>query len=317
MDSLEREDGESISFDGTFNSGEIFPTFDETLHIQEDKSLGFVHKIPAEGYHLYETDAKTYEEIRLSSKGMRGFGQIDFLTTTIYSDDFIYYPDSVTSDGTSGLISPGTLNGASYPEAILGKYDMYWLPRKDSMYLRTVDEPFKFYNSTAELEGEANITTKGVYGSGTMLTRGSKSISKELRFEELVYGARHADFQILTDDVDKPAMEGDDIRLDFDLTTNTAVVKPETQGIAAISFPYAQMKTSITEAVWDLEDSVVIMTKPEDVPIEDSYFFTTRVDLDSLAFNAERAEIRYQLSRAERSGNTLYNCGRFTHCSRK
>ena len=80
---------------------------------------------------------------------MRGFGQIDFLTTTIYSDDFIYYPDSVTTDGTSGLISPGDLNGASYPEAILGKYDMYWLPKKDSMYLRTVDEPFRFYNSTA------------------------------------------------------------------------------------------------------------------------------------------------------------------------
>ena len=84
-------------------------------------------------------------------------------------------------------------------------------------------------------------------------------------------------------------MAGDDIRLDFDLTNNTATVRPETQGIAAISFPYAQMKTSITEAVWDLEDSVVIMTKPEEIPIEDSYFYTTREDLDSLAFNAERA----------------------------
>ncbi len=289
IDSIEREDGESISFEGTFNSGGIFPTFAETLHPQEDKSLGFVHKIPDQGYNLYGTEAKTYEEIRLSNQGMRGFGQIDFLTTTIYSDDFIYYPDSVTTDGTSGVISPGTIGSASYPEAILGTYDMYWLPRKDSMYLRTVDEPFKFYNSTAELEGEANITTKGVYGGGTMLTRGSRAISDELSFEEFKYGARHANFEVLTDSVDKPAMAGDDIRLDFDLTNNTATVRPEKQGIAAISFPYAQMKTSITEAVWDLEDSVVIMTKPEEVPIENSYFFTTREDLDSLAFNAERA----------------------------
>ena len=289
IDSIEREDGESISFEGTFNSGGIFPTFEEKLHPQEDQSLGFVHKIPDEGYNLYGTDAKTYEEIRLSNQGMRGFGQIDFLTTTIYSDDFIYYPDSVTTDGTSGVISPGTIGNASYPEAILGTYDMYWLPRKDSMYLRTVNEPFKFYNSTAELEGEANITTKGVYGGGTMLTRGSRAISDELSFEEFRYAARHADFEVLTDSVDKPAMAGDDIRLDFDLTNNTATVRPEKQGIAAISFPYAQMKTSITEAVWDLEDSVVIMTKPDDVPIEDSYFYTTREDLDSLAFSAERA----------------------------
>ena len=289
MDSIEREDGESIRFDGTFNSGGIFPTFEEILHPQADQSLGFVHQIPTEGYNLYGTEAKTYEEIRLSNQGMRGFGQIDFLTTTIYSDDFIYYPDSVTTDGTSGVISPGSIGTASYPEAILGKYDMYWLPRKDSMYLRTVDEPFKFYNSTAELTGHANITTKGVFGGGTMLTRGSRAVSSELNFEEFTYGARHADFEVLTDSVDKPAMAGDDIRLDFDLTTNTATVRPERVGIAAISFPYAQMKTSITEAVWDLEDSVVIMTKPAEVAIEDSYFFTTREDLDSLAFSGEKA----------------------------
>ncbi len=289
VDSLERKDGESISFEGTFNSGGIFPTFPETLHIQEDRSLGFKHQIPAEGYNLYGTEAKTYEEIRLSNKGMRGYGQIDFLTTTIYSDDFIYYPDSVTTDGTGGVISPGTYKGASYPEAVLGTYDMYWLPRKDSMYLRTVGEPFKFYNATAELTGEANITTKGVYGGGTMLTRGSRSVSSELTFKELEYGARHAQFEVLTDDPEKPAMAGDDIRLDFDLTNNTATIRPERIGVAAISFPYAQMKTSITEAVWDLEDSVVTMTKPDNVPIEDSYFFTTREDLDSLAFNAEKA----------------------------
>jgi hypothetical protein len=289
IDSLEREDGESISFDGTFNSGGIFPSFEESLHVQEDKSLGFIHKIPPEGYHLYGTDAKTYEEIRLSNKGMRGFGQIDFLTTTIYSNDFIYYPDSVTTDGTSGIISPGDLNGASYPEAILGKYDMYWLPKKDSMYLRTVEDPFKFYNSTAELFGYANITTNGVYGGGTMLSRGSRSISNELTFKQFEYDARHAEFEILTNDPKKPAMEGDDIRLEFDLTDNTATIRPEKIGVAAISFPYAQMKTSIEEAVWDLEDSVVIMTKPENVPIEDSYFFTTREDLDSLAFSGEKA----------------------------
>ncbi len=289
VDSIEREDGQSISFEGTFNSGGIFPTFPETLHIQEDRSLGFKHQIPTEGYNLYGTEAKTYEEIRLSNKGMRGYGQIDFLTTTIYSDDFIYYPDSVATDGSGGVISPGTYKGASYPEAVLGTYDMYWLPRKDSMYLRTVGEPFKFYNATAELTGEANITTKGVYGGGTMLTRGSKSISDELSFKELEYGARHAQFEVLTDDPEKPAMAGDDIRLDFDLTNNTATIRPERIGVAAISFPYAQMKTSITEAVWDLEDSVVTMTKPENILIEDSYFFTTRDDLDSLAFNAEKA----------------------------
>ncbi len=289
IDSIDREDGENFTFEGTFNSGGIFPAFDEALHVQGDKSLGFVHQIPEEGYNLYGTDARTYETLQLSNKGIRGKGQIDFITSTIYSEDFIYYPDSVTAAGTDGVISPGAMNDASYPEAVLGSYDMHWLPRKDSMYLRNIGEPFKFYNATATLDGEANITTKGVYGSGTMLTRGSRAVSQKLNFREHEYDASHANFEILTDNPDKPAMQGDDVKLEFDLINNTAKIQPEQRGVAALSFPFAQMKTSITEAVWDLENSTVVMSKSENVAIEDSYFYTTREDLDSLAFNAERA----------------------------
>ncbi|MBC6399793.1 MAG: hypothetical protein GDA37_02050 [Ekhidna sp.] len=290
VDSIEREDSESITFEGTFNSGGIFPTFPETLRVQEDGSLGFTHQIPNQGYNLYGTEARTYEKIRLSNEGIRGYGQIDFLTTTIYSDDFIYYPDSVTTDGTKGVISPGDYDGASYPEAVLSAYDMYWLPGQNSMYLHTVDEPFKFYNSTAELsDGFVNITTNGVYGGGTLITRGSRAKSGELNFKEFEYSARHTDFEVLTDNPAKPAMAGKDIRLYFELRNNTATIRSEKVGEAAISFPYAQMKTSISEAFWDLEDSVVTMIKPPDVPLENSYFYTTREDLDSLAFNGERA----------------------------
>lgn len=289
VDSIDREAGNSFEFVGKFNSGGIFPEFEETLVVQPDQSLGFVHQIPAEGYNLYGTEARTYEKIRLNNQGIRGGGQIDFLTTQIFSDDFIYYPDSVSADGSGGRIQPGDYKGASFPEAVLGAYDMYWLPRKDSMYLRTVNEPFKFYDATAELEGFANITTNGVYGGGTMMTRGSRAISNELNFKELTYSARHAEFEILTNDPDKPAMAGDDISLEFDLVNNTATIRPEVRGVAAFSFPYAKMKTSITEAEWDLEDSVIVMTKPPAIPIEDSYFYSTREDLDSLVFSGEKA----------------------------
>ncbi len=289
VDSIDRDEGVSFEFDGKFISGGIFPDFEETLTIQPDQSLGFTHQIPSEGYPLYGTEARTYEQIKLSNQGIRGGGQIDFLTTQIFSDDFIYYPDSVSADGSGGRIQPGNYKGASFPEAILGAYDMYWLPRKDSMYLTTVNEPFKFYNATAELEGFANITTNGVYGGGVMLTRGSKSISNELNFKEKSYSARHAEFEIQTDDPNKPAMAGDDIGLEFDLIKNTAIIRPEKQGVAALSFPYAKMRTSITEATWDLEDSVITMTKPEAVALEASYFYSSREDLDSLVFSGDRA----------------------------
>lgn len=289
MDSMNAQDQERLFFPGTFNSGGIFPTFEDTLAIMPDKSLGFVHETPPSGYNLYGTPAKTYEEITLDHNGMMGSGEIDFLKTRIYSKDFIFYPDSVTADGEYGSIEPGNVGNASYPQAELGRFRMYWLPRKDSMYLKTVNDPFKFYHGTANLVGEANITQKGVYGSGEMLTRGSRAISKDFAFRELSYSARHADFVVLTDNPEKPAMQGEDIRLEFDLVLNSADVTPENRGEAAISFPYAQFKTSITNAKWDLEDSVITMTKPDGIPLQDSYFYTTRADLDSLAFSGTEA----------------------------
>lgn len=286
-DSLSTND--AISFDGTFNSGKIFPDFEETLKLQADQSLGFIHQIPAEGYNLYGTSAKTYEKIRLSNQGLRGGGKIDFITSTIYSNDFVYYPDSVAAYGKGGVINPGNANGSSYPQAVLGPYRMHWEPRIDSMYLKNIRDPFKFYNATAELNGAVEITTRGVYGSGTMFTRGSRAKSNQLEFKEFSYGARHAEFEVLTNNPQKPALQGKDIRLNFDLVQNTAIISPEKAGVAALEFPYAQMRTSITKAVWDLEDSTVTMTKPANIPIEQSYFYSTREELDSLAFNAEQA----------------------------
>ena len=289
MDSLARDDYTSINFPGTFFSGGILPEFEDTLRIQPDQSLGFQHTIPPEGFALYRGSGKLYNDIELSGKGLRSNGRLEYITTTLNSDDFIFYMDSVTAIGTEGTIEPGTVGDGSYPQGTLGPFSMKWLPQKDSMYIANIGEPFDFYNSTAQLDGEANITAHGMFGSGTLTTRGSVSESKEMAFRETSYSARHADFRILTDIPDKPAMDGEDISLNFDLTANIADIHPEEAGVAAIGFPYAQMKTSITNAVWDLGTQSVTMTKPETVPIEDSYFYTTREELDSLAFNAASA----------------------------
>ncbi|MEQ6121314.1 hypothetical protein [Reichenbachiella sp. MALMAid0571] len=289
VDSLARPDMIGVGFEGTFIAGDILPEFKEKLVVMPDKSLGFSHKIPDEGYSLYGGEGVVYNDLKLNYEGLRVNGKIDYRTTTVNSNDFIFYMDSVSAVGNEGVIREGNYKGASYPEAVLGPYSMKWLPRKDSMYIANIGEPFQFYNATASLDGKANISAKGVFGSGVMLSRGSRSESNEFEFKQYEYSAQHAKFEILTDVPDKPAMAGDDISLHFDLVKNVADVHPEQEGVAAISFPYAQMKTSITNAIWDLNTSQITMTKPADVDISSSYFYTTREELDSLAFNATNA----------------------------
>ncbi|SMD34488.1 hypothetical protein SAMN04488029_2036 [Reichenbachiella faecimaris] len=289
MDSINRDDPEGIAFKGTFFSGGIIPPIAENLIIMPDRSLGFEHIIPTEGYPLYKGEGILYDSLSLNADGLRADGRIDYRTTTVNSDDFIFYMDSVSAVGQEGIIREGKMDEASYPEAVLADYKMLWKPLKDSMYIANRNEPFQFYNATASLDGKANITAAGVYGSGTMLSRGSRSISDEFHFSQYEYSSRHAEFEILTDNPDKPAMKGDDIALNFNLLDNIATVRPEQEGVAAIGFPYAQMKTSITEATWYLDSDRIAMVKPEEVDIMSSYFYTTREELDSLAFNATNA----------------------------
>ncbi|MEO0553428.1 MAG: hypothetical protein AAF149_09535 [Bacteroidota bacterium] len=290
LDSLDGSDPAAIGFEGTFNSSGMFPAFKETLRIQPDYSLGFQHEIPADGYTLYEGEGKLYSTLSMDSRGLRADGKIDFLTSSLESKDFIFYPDSVTGSGDVFYMKEDEYNGVLFPQATLKNYEMNWLPKKDSMYVKNVEDPIQFYNETASLDGTAIITNSGVFGSGLLATRGSESKSDEISLGQSEFSARNAQFDLKSSNSEKAALYGDDVRLKFNLDENYALISPEVEGEAAIEFPYAQFKTSITEARWDLEEEKITMTKPEDVSIESSYFYTTREDLDSLRFNATKAE---------------------------
>lgn len=302
LDSLSDSDPSAIQFAGTFYSNGWFPEFAEKLHIMSDYSLGFEHSIPPEGYQLFGGNGRLYNRLSLDKRGLVGNGKLDFLTTVLESDAFIFYPDSVAGSGFQYEMRNEEFNGVVFPQASAATYKMKWLPKKDSMYVQNIGEPFRLYNGEGTLDGSLIVTNKGVKGSGTLLTHNSETLSTNYSLQGESYKARHARFNIKSDNPDKPAFFGDNVRVSFDLPSKKAEINPEIAGDAAIEFPYAQFNTSITRAVWDLENQKVFMSKPENVPIEDSYFYTTREDLDSLVFNATAAEYDMQTLELKVSG---------------
>ncbi len=290
LDSLSDSDFSAIQFAGTFYSNGWFPEFAEKLHIMSDYSLGFEHSIPPEGYQLFGGNGRLFNRLSLDKRGLVGNGKLEFLTTILESEAFIFYPDSVAGSGFQYEMRNEEFNGVVFPQASAATYHMQWLPKKDSMYIQNIGEPFRLYNGDGTLDGSLIVTNKGVKGSGTLLTHNSETLSTNYSLSGESYKARHSRFKINSSNPEKPAFFGDNVRVSFDLPSKKAEINPEVAGDAAIEFPYAQFNTSITRAVWDLEGQKVFMTKPENVPIEDSYFYTTRKDLDSLAFNATAAE---------------------------
>ncbi|MGB0368425.1 MAG: hypothetical protein ACPGD8_03405, partial [Flavobacteriales bacterium] len=95
VDSLENFTKEGLEFEGNFVSAGIFPDFEETLRLQPDFSLGFVRETPTEGLEMYGGKGNYKATIKLSHEGLRGDGDLEYLTSVSKSDDFIFYPDSV------------------------------------------------------------------------------------------------------------------------------------------------------------------------------------------------------------------------------
>lgn len=302
LDSLNDADPGSINFEGTFISSGMFPAFKEKLHTMPDKSLGFTHSIPKSGYNLYQGEAKLYGGMNLDNAGIHASGRIEYLAAKVEADDFVFYPDSVLSKGKTGEIKERQIGNVTFPQVTFSDYHLKWFPKQDKFKMKNLKEPFSLYKNTATLNGIVTVSKSGVAGSGKLSTRGSEVSSREMTFASKDLGARHARFEVKTGNPDKPALAGSDVRLKFDLDKNVATISPEVEGVAAIDFPYSQFKTSIPQAKWDLTTQKIVMTKAADVPIENSYFYTTKKELDSLNFSAEKAEYDIQLQQLKVSG---------------
>jgi hypothetical protein len=302
LDSLNDADPASINFDGTFVSNGIFPSFKEKLHSMPDKSLGFDHLIPKGGYQLYQGEGKMTGSITLNNRGLRGTGKIDYLAASARSNDFIYYPDSVVGRGQRATIAKKQFGNVKFPQASLSDFSMKWSPKEDKMRFKNQKGPFNFYDSTAQMQGTVIVSKEGVAGAGKLETRGSELISRNMTFTADDFSARHARFRVKSADPTKPLLYGVDVRMKFNLEQNYADISPEVAGVAAIEFPYAQFKTSIPKMRWDLKAEKITMSKDPDQPLETSYFYTTRKELDSLNFLAEKAEYDLKTQELKVSG---------------
>jgi hypothetical protein len=313
-------------FGGIFKTGGIFPDFEETVSQQKDGSFGFVHKTSKgfdkfpKGYPLYtdsvgtskETTGYFEGEIVLNNGGIRGRGNINYLSAQLNSADFMYYPDSVTTmsvaakgrpkEHNSGRILAGDHLGTSYPAVDMNDFQLKWLARQDSMMLTTTDtvnQPFKMYGaSTAKdqqstFKGTLTLTPKALLGDGIIDNKGAIAKSAAFAFRMEGYIARYAEyFKIkVNGSAENPAMLATNVRIDYDLgEPRRAVIETEVAGEQSFRFPYTRYKTSLGRAEWNFDKKEVLLTMPIDGSIENSVFTSTDAKRKGLSFSAQSAK---------------------------
>ncbi len=295
IDSLNSVDPNKANFEGTFHSGGIFPEFDEILTVrpERDLSFGFVHEVPEEGYPIYGKKSKFKGKIDMSDFGMHGaYGKIEHITSELYADDFIFYPDSVHTDAGSKIdMRKEKYKETSFPQMKVENYKMHWDIGEDSMHLwnKLKKEPFKLYEENAFLRGRMTIMENGAFGDGVVKTNHALASSKLFNFHDDYFTGSYTEFKVNSDTKDKPALLTKEAKLRFDMVKLEAIFGPEEEGFASTEFPFMQYKTSLAEGHLKIKEDIVEMKMEEGGDIEDSYFYSTNPDQDSLVFNATHA----------------------------
>jgi hypothetical protein len=275
----------------------LIPIYDANYNGVESKySLGFIHKFK-KPYKIYGTEAELKADSLVMFKtGLvaSGKSEIKHFTTVITGKNFTLSPDSLFASNVELNTKQGTIGKAFFPSAVQKSGRMHWYTTQivgkdtlslDSLTIRNTQVPFKIFDEKkpASLLGTLAITPSGLWASGTLIRKDfflyapkAMKITPERIFTPNITD-NIVEFKVNSKEIDpfakegtpdyeaNPAiLQGNATNLDFDLKKEVAKVTPTTsmtfpKDYAFIELPYAQFKTSIKEAVWDLKQKTIVM----------------------------------------------------------
>ena len=300
VDSLNSLNPNKLEFNGRLVSGGIFENIEAPLSVmEEDFSLGMSHQALGDGdiYSMYGGKANYHNEIFLTEESFWGNGTIDYQTSKVSSERFVFYIDSVVAQ-TSAFVMDDQHGAVEYPKAHCeAPMSMLWKVSDDYMTFNTIDAPVCFYDSTF-FAGNTVVSPEGCNGSGKLAFGNTKFDSRDFAFGYHTFVADSADFVLLAEN-NEEAFTASNYKATVDFDTRKA--KYDYLDLhSSIQFPANQYASTLCEAEWDMSQNRLRVYNP--VGMFDSYdkantfdellaihdasarLISTKADQDSLQF---------------------------------
>lgn len=300
IDSLDNFTNEGLNFKGEMVSSGIFPTFKESLKLQPDYSLGFVSKTPPAGYAMYGDKGTYTASISLSNKGLRGDGTLKYITTTIVSNDFVFFPDSTNCVAKTFDVKEQK-SPPEFPQVHGDSVKVHWMPLKDVLYAKNYPtKKFQDYNGQAQFNGTFSLTPKQLFGNGTADFSTAKLDAKLIKFKSNIFDSDTANFSLKTADIATLAFATDNVNAHIDFTKRIGEFKSNGKG-SIVKFPVNQYICFMDNFKWFMDNSQIELgsdKKPvqqSDLDLEGPEFISVHPKQDSLRFQSPAA--RYDLKK--------------------
>jgi hypothetical protein len=293
MDSLNTFRNEDLRFRGRLVSAGIFPDIEELLTLQDDFSLGIRHAVPAGGIPAYGDKGKFHEMIHLSNNGLRGRGKLDFLTSELYSDDFLFMPDSMNTL-TREFVMARQTTGTEFPEVRSANNIVQWLPEKNIMSVRPTDRNFSMYNNQASLKGFLNISPDGLTGSGVLSLEWAEIFSEGHVFSSESFKADHSSLIIHNPDKVAQSVSAAGLASHVDFRTRRGEFRR--LGKEKVSFPANKYTGNPESFTWNMANREMQFVSTTAEPGKTEFgaeYISVERGQDSLRFFSPKVIINY------------------------
>lgn len=297
IDSLDNFSRYDLAFNGTLVSAGIFPDIEEPLVLMDDLSLGFDKGTSTAGLSMYAGKSNFTAKIKLDYGGLHGNGQLDYLTSTSLSEDFIFFPDS-TQGRTHSFQNLEQKSSIEIPAAYSDVVDIGFYPTKDLLTAASVESPIVFFADEATLNGQLKLQPSGMTGKGMMAFQGAELDSKLFEYTTRKILSDTADFRLNQSGAAELAFKTDNVNSDIDFDDRLGVFKSN-GGETKIEFPANQYICFMDEFKWFMDDNEMELASnrkaSDDFVIDTSEdtaasnFFSINELQDSLNFLAPKA----------------------------
>ncbi|WP_430816022.1 hypothetical protein [Carboxylicivirga sp. RSCT41] len=278
MDSINTLTRQNFNFSGEFESN-IFPTFRENLTIRPDYSLGFKRQTPETGYPIYGGKATFTNTIDLSNKGLKGNGELNYLTSTSFSEDFTFLPDMVKGQVYDFTVSKQT-DSPPFPDVTSKYIYLEYMPHEDELHAKTQEENFTMFNEEAQLQGNIKITPYGMTGAGTFYMARANVKSKDIDFTDHTILADSSDFNLSGAEVEGVSFATTNLISDINFETRQGTFRSRSGG-SRVDFTENRYVSYISEFSWDMDKNDIYMGARGS---KGNRFVSTHRRQDSLAF---------------------------------
>ena len=296
IDSLDNFRNEALRFEGTFYSAGIFPNFKEVLCLQKDYSFGFIHQTPTGGFPIYGGKANFDKEIRLSNKGLRGGGDLNFSSSASKVSDLVLFPDS--ANGNANVFDVKEGDNPEFPSAHGDTVRLHFLPYQDLLQAYNIKTPFKLYKENFIFKGRLDLSYKELTGNGKFEFEKADLFSQKIMFAKRKFFSDTADFKLKAFEGDGFSFSTDNVSAKIDFDKREGVFKTNGEG-SYVKFLKNQYIAYMEQFKWfmdaeeielgDTQKKMDTEAAENGLDLEGPQFISTHPKQDSLRFFAPGA----------------------------